>query len=282
MPHGESDQAIHRPGRWSPRTASIPWASISTLDLVGASLGRLLPGASRDRLLTLLKEAGEPKEVHVAAWPRAPPLFDVDAYVDDFNRGIVPAYRRGNGRPRAAGRRRRCAQHHPAGHGRHPRLQPPGAADPGADRARSAWAAWPASTPAPTRAILGDRRPGVAARRRDRRLRRRPRPDAELAARPRSRTSCDTTKYGDVPGQARASSRPVRDLRGPGPLQGLRRVRRGLRRARPRRPAHDRQGRRRSRSGESTLERYGRDMALLPLPAADARSSTATRRRWPT
>jgi pyruvate ferredoxin oxidoreductase beta subunit len=37
----------------------------------------------------------EPKEVVETRADAAPPLFDVHAYVDDFNRGIVPAYGRG-------------------------------------------------------------------------------------------------------------------------------------------------------------------------------------------
>jgi len=43
----------------------------------------------------LVKDAGEPKEVHESRLDSIEPLFDVHAYVDDFNRGIVPAYQRG-------------------------------------------------------------------------------------------------------------------------------------------------------------------------------------------
>jgi pyruvate ferredoxin oxidoreductase beta subunit len=43
----------------------------------------------------LVKESGEPKEVHESRLAAALPLFDVHEYVDDFNRAIVPAYRRG-------------------------------------------------------------------------------------------------------------------------------------------------------------------------------------------
>lgn len=43
----------------------------------------------------LVKDAGEPKEAHESRLASVEPLFDVHAYVDDFNRGIVPAYQRG-------------------------------------------------------------------------------------------------------------------------------------------------------------------------------------------
>jgi pyruvate/2-oxoacid:ferredoxin oxidoreductase beta subunit/Pyruvate/2-oxoacid:ferredoxin oxidoreductase delta subunit len=43
----------------------------------------------------LLKDLGEPKEVHASRVVSTLPLFDAHAYVDDFNRGIVPAYLQG-------------------------------------------------------------------------------------------------------------------------------------------------------------------------------------------
>ncbi|MEK6720705.1 MAG: thiamine pyrophosphate-dependent enzyme [Chloroflexota bacterium] len=44
----------------------------------------------------LVKQAGELKEAHESRLAAlAPPLFDVDRYVEDFGRSIVPAYRRG-------------------------------------------------------------------------------------------------------------------------------------------------------------------------------------------
>jgi pyruvate ferredoxin oxidoreductase beta subunit len=43
----------------------------------------------------LVKEQGEPKEIHEGRLQAVEPLFDIHAYVDDFNRGIVPAYQRG-------------------------------------------------------------------------------------------------------------------------------------------------------------------------------------------
>jgi pyruvate ferredoxin oxidoreductase beta subunit len=43
----------------------------------------------------LSRDVAEPKEVSESRAGAALPLFDVHAYVDDFNRGIVPAYGRG-------------------------------------------------------------------------------------------------------------------------------------------------------------------------------------------
>ena len=43
----------------------------------------------------LVKTAGEPMETHGEQLSAAPELFDIASYVDDFNRAIVPAYRRG-------------------------------------------------------------------------------------------------------------------------------------------------------------------------------------------
>ena len=41
--------------------------------------------------MTLTKEPGAPKETHVVV--EAQHLFDVHAYVDDFNREVMSAYR---------------------------------------------------------------------------------------------------------------------------------------------------------------------------------------------
>ncbi|MBI3745682.1 MAG: 4Fe-4S binding protein [Chloroflexi bacterium] len=42
------------------------------------------------------KEAGELKEAHLDRLASiAPPLLDIDAYVEEFGRSVVPAYRRG-------------------------------------------------------------------------------------------------------------------------------------------------------------------------------------------
>jgi len=46
--------------------------------------------------VSLVKEAGEPKEVHEGRLAETEELvFDVDAYVEDFNRSVIGAYRRG-------------------------------------------------------------------------------------------------------------------------------------------------------------------------------------------
>jgi hypothetical protein len=44
---------------------------------------------------TLVKDAGQPKELHEAELAPAELVFDVEAYVDDFNRSVVTSYRRG-------------------------------------------------------------------------------------------------------------------------------------------------------------------------------------------
>ena len=47
-------------------------------------------------LTPLIKDAGELKEAHESRLAAmAPPIFDVESYVEDFGRSIVPAYRRG-------------------------------------------------------------------------------------------------------------------------------------------------------------------------------------------
>jgi len=43
----------------------------------------------------LLKVAGEPKELHETRLGAALPVLDMHAYVEDFGRSVVPAYRRG-------------------------------------------------------------------------------------------------------------------------------------------------------------------------------------------
>jgi pyruvate ferredoxin oxidoreductase beta subunit len=55
-----------------------------------------IAGAQADaRAATLVKEAGQPKELHEAELAPADLVFDLDAYVDDFNRSVVTSYRRG-------------------------------------------------------------------------------------------------------------------------------------------------------------------------------------------
>jgi pyruvate/2-oxoacid:ferredoxin oxidoreductase beta subunit/Pyruvate/2-oxoacid:ferredoxin oxidoreductase delta subunit len=43
----------------------------------------------------LVKEAGEPKELHESRLGAALPVLDMSAYVEEFGRSVVPAYRRG-------------------------------------------------------------------------------------------------------------------------------------------------------------------------------------------
>ncbi len=60
------------------------------------ALDRMLVTQPPDPLNELIKEVGEPKEHHEARLGAvAEPVFDVLAYVDDFNASIVGAYRRG-------------------------------------------------------------------------------------------------------------------------------------------------------------------------------------------
>ena len=43
----------------------------------------------------LIKRAGEPKEAHESRLSQATPVLDVHAYVEEFARSVIPAYRRG-------------------------------------------------------------------------------------------------------------------------------------------------------------------------------------------
>ena len=44
----------------------------------------------------LLKDAGAPKEIHEASLaPLATQVLDMDTYVEEFGRSVVPGYRRG-------------------------------------------------------------------------------------------------------------------------------------------------------------------------------------------
>ena len=44
---------------------------------------------------TLAKQQGEPKELHESRLGAALPVLDMHAYVEEFGRSVVPAYRRG-------------------------------------------------------------------------------------------------------------------------------------------------------------------------------------------
>src|SRR4249919_2995733 len=56
---------------------------------------RIAEAQADARATTLVKEAGQPKEMHEAELAPADLVFDLDAYVDDFNRSVVTSYRRG-------------------------------------------------------------------------------------------------------------------------------------------------------------------------------------------
>ena len=149
---------------------------------------------------------------------------------------IVPAYRRGVADaelPADVGLARSII---PPGTAAVARLQPPGAADPGVRRGglrrlhdlrqRLPGHGHPRDRPAGGRGRAAGRRVRGRRRRTRRPRRRRRRPTSPHArSTPTSRT------------QAGPGAGLVRDLRRPDPLQGLRRVCRGLSRARLRRPA---------------------------------------------
>ncbi len=172
-------------------------------------------------------------------------VLDVHAYVEDFNSTVVEAYRRGVADVELPADDRRRPQHHPAGDRRDPRLQRPGAAHP---RVRSLDAVRrlhdlrqrlprhrdPRHRSCPSR-------DGRAAIDRVRRRRSRTRPGRRR--RPRSHFAHTHEVRATSRAQARPRAGRVRHLRRPDPLQGLRRVRRGLPRARLRRAPDDRQGR---------------------------------------
>ena len=176
------------------------------------------------------KASGEPKEIHEARLAAASTVLDVHAYVDDFNSSVVEAYRRGVADAEL-----------PSETGVARSIIPPGTA---ATRDFSGLApqipdfvldacvgCMTCVNACPDTAILGIAQPtsvvdeaigafaaspaGLPARRDDRAF---PfRHDHEVRRRS---------------GQARPRAGPVRDLRRPRPLQGLRRVRPGLPRAR--------------------------------------------------
>ncbi len=56
---------------------------------------RIAEAQADARAATLVKEAGQPKELHEAELAPAELVFDLDGYVDDFNRSVVTSYRRG-------------------------------------------------------------------------------------------------------------------------------------------------------------------------------------------
>ena len=167
---------------------------------------------------------------------------------------IVPAYRRGRGRCGLARRCRPGPKHHPARHRGDPRLQPPCAA--------------PAAVPrGALRRLHGLRQrvPGQRPHRegRARGGRRSPPspaspPRIPPAARPRRTSRHSSPGRRSTPrSRSETASRPAQFglFVEPDPLQGLRRVCRGMLGARARRPVHDRQGRAATPDRASTIDR---------------------------
>src|SRR5665811_1451498 len=68
----------------------IPIAERSSSTLVAA------PGPVDPDRGIFVKDVGELKEAHLDRLATiSPPLLDIDAYVEEFGRSVVPAYRRG-------------------------------------------------------------------------------------------------------------------------------------------------------------------------------------------
>ena len=148
---------IHRLIVVDDRDETLPIGVLSLTDVVHAitldtDRAEPMDGASAMPDDTpLIKDPGELKEAHEARLGAiAPPIFDVDSYVEEFGRSIVPAYRRGI-----------ADQELPADVGLARSIIPPGTAAtrdfsrlapriPEFLARASASAAWPASVPAPT------------------------------------------------------------------------------------------------------------------------------------
>ena len=272
-------------GRRRP-TARRPIGILSVTDLVHSIAGRRRDGragTARAGGAGSARRPARPRSSTRAASAGATPVFDVARLRRRLQRRRscrVPARRR---RRRAPERRRPRAQHHPARHGGHARLQPPRAADPGVRarrlrrlhglRQRLPRHRDPRRSSQPESAV-DERDRGVRRRRARRRARRRRRRARHFAHTTEVRATC--------PARRGLEPAAVRDLRRPGPLQGLRGVRRGLR----------------TRSGYDALLMIDKvaveaDAARAPSSATPAtcassarcrrrRPSTATRRRSPT
>src|SRR4030065_2404901 len=77
------------------RPREHPMPDVPTTERATATLVPAVPGPHPDAP-PFVKEAGELKESHSDRLaPIAPPLLDIDAYVEEFGRSVVPAYRRG-------------------------------------------------------------------------------------------------------------------------------------------------------------------------------------------
>jgi hypothetical protein len=70
-------------------------SDVPTTERATATLVPAVPSPHPDDT-PFVKEAGELKESHSDRLATiAPPLLDIDAYVEEFGRSVVPAYRRG-------------------------------------------------------------------------------------------------------------------------------------------------------------------------------------------
>ena len=203
------------------------------------------------------------------------------AYVEEFGASIVPAYRRGV-----------ADAEWPADVGLARSIIPPGTAATRdfsrlapripqliAERCVGCMACVNAC---PDTAILGIAVPESDARRRAIDAFAGDEPNPTLAA---ATAQAHFVRHAEVrrgARQARPRAGALRDLRRPGPLQGLRRVRRGVRGPRPRRAGDDRQGRPRMPSGETDARPGRRATCASSARCRRRRPSTATRRRSPT
>jgi ferredoxin len=188
-----------------------------------------------------MKEPGGLKEEHEVGLAIAPPLFDIDAYVEEFGASIVPAYRQGI-----------ADAEWPADVGLARSVVPPGTAATRdfsrlapqlpqlvAERCVGCMACVSAC---PDSAILGIAVPeGDLEARIASFAETQPAPGSgrgkpQIAFRPHAEVREVPAKHGLEPAR-------IRDLHRAAPLQGLRRVRRGVRGAGTRRAVHDEQGR---------------------------------------
>ena len=228
-----------------------------------------------------LKDAGELKELHIDRLATiAPPLLDIDAYVEEFGRSVVPAYRRGiadRELPADAGLARSIIPPATSAVRDFSRLAPH-IPDFLAEKCVGCMACVNACPdtrdPRHRRARAGAGGAHRSLRRRRRRSDRR-HSDGHFPLRQHHQVRRRARPQGPGP-------RFFRDLRGPGPLQGLCRVRGGLRGTRTRRPDHDRQGRPRKRRRASRRSIATSATSASSVPCHRLRTCIGTRRPWPT
>ena len=229
----------------------------------------------------LTKRAGEPMEVHDAQLARALPMFDVHQYVADFSANIMPGYKTG-----------RADRGLPVDSGLARSIIPPATA---AARDFSTLApripqliadacvgCMACVNACPDTAILATAQPRAALERINLGFlggtQADPAHDGDQIS---ARSSRETQKYATVPERKRHRAGAVRDLRRPDQLQGMRRMRRGVRPPGPQRAAHDRQG---AGDGHDAVNgrRIPRHSSASSIRSRRRRRSIATRRRLPT